>query len=113
MGRRIRIKLDLIYPSYHSQQERKGWEQLKSQGNVKQFTPTSQVLVRSYNTSNKWVSGEVTQRLGNMHYEVKVNGNINDRSINSGKYRQLITLRVRDTLCPRNNYNEQCTYCRL
>ena len=36
----------------------------------------SQVLVRSYSTSNKWVSGEVTQRLGNMHYEVKVNGNI-------------------------------------
>ena len=85
MGRRIRTKLDLIYPSYHSQQERKGWEQLKSQGNVKQFTPTSPVLVRSYNTSNKWVSGEVTQRLGNMHYEVKVNGNIKKRLVDQLK----------------------------
>ena len=85
MGRRIRTKLDLIYPSYHSQQERKGWEQLKSQENVKQFTPTSQVLVRSYNTSNKWVSGEVKQRLGNMHYEVKVNGNIKKRHVDQLK----------------------------
>ena len=33
-------------------------------------------MVRSYNTPNKWVFGTIVSQLGNMHYEVNVNGNV-------------------------------------
>ena len=81
MGRRIRNKLDLVHPNYHSHQETRGWKQLESLGNVKQYDTSSQVLVRSYNTPNKWSLGEITQRLGNMHYQVNVNGNVMKRHV--------------------------------
>ena len=76
MGRRIRNKLDLIFPDFQSQQEQRGWKQLTNQGKVRHFTTSSPVLVRSYDTSDKWVHEEVTKEIGNMHYEVNVGGRI-------------------------------------
>ena len=77
MGRRIRTKLDLMYPRFLSDQEHKGWEQIKHQGKMRNFVPSEEVLISSYNTSNKWIPGKVTRELGNLHYEININGNGN------------------------------------
>jgi len=79
MGRRIRTKLDLMLPNILSDQQSKGWKQLQQQGKVREFQPSSQVMVRSYNTPNKWVPGIITRKVGNMHYDVNVNGNVTKR----------------------------------
>ena len=85
MGRRIRNKLDLMIPDFYSQQQCKGWKQLGHQGNVKHFTTSSPVWVRSYNTPNKWVPGEVSTEIGNLHYDVNVNGKLMRRHVDQLK----------------------------
>ena len=43
---------------------------MKKQSKVNHFPTSTPVMVRSYNTSNKWTPGTITRELGNMHYEV-------------------------------------------
>ena len=85
MGRKIRTKLDLMLPNLLSEQQTKGWKQMQRQGKVTQFKPLSQVMVRSYNTPDKWVPGTVTRQVGNMHYDVNVNGTVTKRHIDQLK----------------------------
>ena len=85
MGRRIRSKLDLILPDFHREQEHRGWKQLEHQGNIRHFTPSSPVMVRSYNTPDKWIPGEVTREIGKMHYDVNVNGKVMKRHVDQLK----------------------------
>lgn len=81
MGRRIRSKLDLMYPSLQSQLEQKGYDQVKKFPEVRHFTPSSYVMVRSYNTPEKWVQGEIVRKIGNLHYDVNVSGKIVKRHV--------------------------------
>ncbi|XP_064109047.1 uncharacterized protein K02A2.6-like [Macrobrachium nipponense] len=81
MGRRIRNKLDLMYPSLQSQLEQKGYDQVKKLPNVRHFAPSGYVMVRSYNTPEKWVQGEIVRKIGNLHYDVNVGGKIVKRHV--------------------------------
>ncbi|XP_066947080.1 uncharacterized protein [Macrobrachium rosenbergii] len=81
MGRRIRSKLDLMYPSLQSQLEQKGYDQVKKLPEVRHFTPSSYVMVRSYNIPEKWVQGEIVRKIGNLHYDVNVSGKIVKRHV--------------------------------
>ena len=63
-----------MLPNLISEQQNKGYKQLQHQGKVREFQPSSQVMVRSYNTQNKWVPGIITNKVGEMHYDVSVNG---------------------------------------
>lgn len=72
MGRRIRNKLDLILPNFQSTQNKNQWKQLEKQSNMKDYTPSSCVMVRSYNTASKWVPGKILEKLGNMHYNIEM-----------------------------------------
>ncbi|XP_050709686.1 uncharacterized protein K02A2.6-like [Eriocheir sinensis] len=85
MGRRIRTKLDLMLPNFLSEQQSKGWKQLQHQGKVRAFEPSSPVMVRSYTTPDKWVPGTIERQVGNMHYDVKVNGSVTKRHIDQLK----------------------------
>lgn len=85
MGRRIRTKLDLLLPNFLSEQQSKGWRKLQQQGKVTKFNPSSPVMVRSYTTPHKWVPGTVTRQIGNMHYDVNVDGNVTKRHIDQLK----------------------------
>ncbi|XP_064088507.1 uncharacterized protein K02A2.6-like [Macrobrachium nipponense] len=39
------------------------------------------VMVRSYNTPEKWVQGEIVRKIGNLHYDVNVGGKIVKRHV--------------------------------
>lgn len=52
---------------------------MEKQGDVSTYTPSSFVMVRAYNTQDKWVPGVLTKALGNMHYKVKVDKGITIR----------------------------------
>ena len=74
MNRRIKNKLDLVMPNSQKERECKGWKNLEGIGNIRTFSPASKVLVRQYNTNNKWVIGTILEKLGTLHYNVDVNG---------------------------------------
>nr|BDT63270.1 MAG: hypothetical protein [Hemigrapsus takanoi nimavirus] len=42
-------------------------------------------MVRSYTTPDKWVPGTIERQVGNMHYDVKVNGSVTKRHIDQLK----------------------------
>ncbi|KAK3884769.1 hypothetical protein Pcinc_010955 [Petrolisthes cinctipes] len=49
---------------------------MEKQKEVPKHTPFSSVMVRSYDTPDKWVPGTVTKTLGNMHYEVQMDNRV-------------------------------------
>ncbi|XP_068229567.1 uncharacterized protein [Palaemon carinicauda] len=81
MGRRIRCKLDSLFPSLQSNLEEKGYKKLETLPKVRHFSPCSNVLVRSYNTPEMWVLGEIVKEIGDLHYGVQVGGNIVKRHV--------------------------------
>ncbi|XP_064091616.1 uncharacterized protein K02A2.6-like [Macrobrachium nipponense] len=82
MGRRIRNKLDLMYPSLQSQLEQKGYDQVSKLPNVRHFAPSGYVMVRSYNTPEKMGYKEkLVRKIGNLHYDVNVGGKIVKRHV--------------------------------
>ena len=85
MGRRIRSKLDLMIPDYQSQAENKSWKQYETMKNVREFEVSSPVMIRVYNSQNKWVKGIVKRRLGNLHYEIEVDGYLVKRHVDQMK----------------------------
>lgn len=81
MGRRIRNKLDLIKPDFYIQQNNREWQQVTKHQTVSEYQPSSPVLVRSYNTNEKWVPSQVTEDLGRLHYNVDVDGKVSKRHV--------------------------------
>lgn len=74
MGRRLRNKLDLMLPNFQSKMNIKEWKQLGNMKKVREFAESTPVMVRSYNSKEKWTPGKVASKLGNMHYEVEAKG---------------------------------------
>ena len=81
MSRRIKTKLDLLLPDYQEDAHSRELQQMEKQKKVPSYPPFSSVMVRSYNTPDKWVPGTVTKTLGNMHYEVQVDKGITTRHV--------------------------------
>ena len=81
MNRGIRNNLDLILPDFQTEQNYNGWKQVERHRKVQHFEESNPVLVRSYNTPNKWTPGIVNKPLGQMHYEVNVDGKVSKRHI--------------------------------
>ena len=52
---------------------------------IREFQRGDTVLCRSYVNPNKWSTGQVQEKLGNLHYKVKVGGNIVHRHIDQLK----------------------------
>ena len=80
MGRRLRTKLDLLLPDHRRDMFDKNFKTLEKLDH-RQFSESSPVMVRVYNTPRKWKPGKVFRKLGNLHYEVEVEGKIVKRHI--------------------------------
>ncbi|KAL6742228.1 hypothetical protein ANCDUO_23294 [Ancylostoma duodenale] len=84
IGRQIRTALTTSR-SNPEERNKKMEEQFNRHNNAhsKKFRPGDAVWVRDYRKDQaKWVYGEVTQRIGNVLYEVLVNGQIHRRHAN-------------------------------
>lgn len=57
MNRRIRNTLDLLLPDYQEEARTRELQQMENQKEVPKYTPFSSVMIRSYNTPDKWVPG--------------------------------------------------------
>ncbi|KAK3890346.1 hypothetical protein Pcinc_005724 [Petrolisthes cinctipes] len=55
MNRRIRTKLDMLLPDYQEEAHTRELQQMEKQKEVPIYTPFSSVMIRSYNTPDKWV----------------------------------------------------------
>ena len=77
MGRRIRSKLDLMLPDSKSTNEQQMFKKLEELKKIRRFEVSDKVMVRTYQyNKEKWTPGIVRKKLGNLHYEVDVNGNV-------------------------------------
>ena len=76
MGRRIRSKLDLMLPDAKSTNEEQMFRKLELK-KIRSFEVAEKVMVRTYaNNKEKWTPGIINKKLGTLHYEVEVNGNL-------------------------------------
>ena len=48
---------------------------------VSKFTVGERIFVRNYNSKGKWLSVVVRQKIGNVNYEVDVDGNLYKRCV--------------------------------
>ena len=85
MGRRLRSRLDLLRPDLLGDQNNKQLTQAEKMNKVREFQRGDTVLCRSYINPNKWSTGQVQEKLGYLHYKVKVGGNIVHRHIDQLK----------------------------
>ena len=77
VGRRIRSKLDLMLPDSRSTNEDEMYRKLSEIKKIRNFDVDDKVLVRNYSKSNqKWIPGIVSKKLGTLHYEVQIDGNV-------------------------------------
>ena len=74
LGRNLKCKLDLLKPPL---------DRLAVQfaNAVSKFTVGERIFVRNYNSKGKWLSGVVCQKIGNVNYEVDVDGNLYKRHV--------------------------------
>jgi hypothetical protein len=73
MGRRLRTRLDLLYPSVKSHVEKKQQDMAarSSARGCRTFVEGESVLVRNF-TGEKWIHGKIEEVLGFKHYQVKL-----------------------------------------
>lgn len=74
-GRKLRSKLDLLYPDVS---ERVGGSQemsvQRNMGKARSFQVGEKVYVESFSTlSNRWIEGEITESSGPVSYKIKLN----------------------------------------
>ncbi|CAB3989970.1 Transposon Tf2-9 poly, partial [Paramuricea clavata] len=76
MGRRLRTRLDLVFPSVQEHVKQKQYKVLERSANlnVRSFVEGENVLARNYQGKEKWIPGVVTKVLGSRHYMVRVPG---------------------------------------
>ena len=76
MGRKLRTRLDLIFPALQEHVKKQQYKTLERNSNqtVRLFTEGEDVLARNYQGKEKWIRGEITEVLGSRHYIVKVPG---------------------------------------
>ena len=83
MGRKLRTRLDLMFPSLQEHVKKQQYKTLERNSNqtVRLFTKGENVLARNYHGKEKWIRGEITEVLGSRHYIVKVPGGVWKRHI--------------------------------
>ena len=81
MGRRLRNRLDLMTPSLQADQDLRSWNQVSRNEKVRHYAISTPVLVRIYDNKDKWQPGIVSQKVGDLHYDVEVNGHVTRRHI--------------------------------
>ena len=76
MGRRLRTRLDLVFPSVHEHVKQKQYKVLERSANlnVRSFVEGENVLARNNQGKEKLIPGVVTKVLGSRHYMVRVPG---------------------------------------
>ena len=82
MGRRIRTKMDLVVPSFRSEQVNRGWNQMENPERVRHFKERDKVMVRVYNSDDKWKQGIIKNKIGDLNYDVEVDGTVHRRHVN-------------------------------
>ena len=72
MGRRLRSRLDLVFPSVQEHVKKKQYKVLERSANlnVRSFVEGENVLARNYQGKEKWIPGVVTKVVGSRHYMV-------------------------------------------
>ena len=81
MGRRVRTKLDLVIPNFQAEQSSKGYKQMERMEPIRQFKEKDMVNVRMYGDTAKWQPGRVKRKIGELHYEVEVQGTVHKRHV--------------------------------
>ena len=78
MGRKLRTRLDLVFPSLQEHVKKQQYKTLERNGNqtVRLFTEGENILVRNYQGKDKRNRGETMEVLGSRHYIVKVPGGV-------------------------------------
>jgi hypothetical protein len=70
MKRRLRTKLDLVFPSVQKRVD-KVQDKMMCDRNVRSFIPGENVLIRNYGKyGDKWIPDVITEKLGERHYNV-------------------------------------------
>lgn len=73
MGRRLRTKLDLLFPCVNRKVEKEQSKMVdKNVHPTRSFIQGDSVLARNYGSGPKWTNGIVTDVLGSRHYSVHV-----------------------------------------
>ena len=73
MGRRLRTKLDLIFPCVNRKVEKEQCKMVdKNVHPTRSFATGDSVLARNYGSGPKWTNGIVTDVLGSRHYNIQV-----------------------------------------
>lgn len=49
---------------------------MEKQQEVHHFAPSSPAMARSYSAPGKWLVGEVTKHVSNMHHDINVDGSV-------------------------------------
>lgn len=67
LGRKIRTKLDLIFPEREEERSR-----VNVALKVKEFEVGKRVACRNYTGSAKWKFGKIVRRIGKLHYQMRL-----------------------------------------
>ena len=79
LGRRLRSRLDLVYPNPAGRVEQSQLRQKishDSKSRPRSFRVGDSVLVRNHSGSKKWLPGTITSLTGPVSYQVRVNGQL-------------------------------------
>ena len=79
MGRRLRIRLDLLIPSVGKHVEARQYSSMvdrTAKRGLCHFHAGDAVLARNYGRGEKWIPGVVTEVVGSRHYMVELFGNL-------------------------------------
>ncbi|XP_046572027.1 uncharacterized protein K02A2.6-like [Haliotis rubra] len=81
-GRRLKTRLDLVKPNLRKTVQERQAASMDPEKAARQLSPGQHVLIRSYRTGEKWMTGVVLEKTGILSYKVRgSNGTVARRHI--------------------------------